>query len=264
MAMAGSLALALATLFTPRDSRLRQETLRAFGSWTLFWSVPLTAWALVYYQAIPTEMMANLPVAFGTLVWADKYETLLVLTIGVALVTILLSLWAAVRAPRAISLVWLVPFLCLALLLGQFERARQFIRKPYVLAYYMYSNGVVANEAPHLAKTGLLANYAWARTTDITDENRVQAGREVFLLACSRCHTLNGSNSITGNLTRLYPGQTWNSDVIDAYVKNIHGARIYMPPFPGTAAERGALAVYLARLQEASDRIPSNASTARN
>jgi mono/diheme cytochrome c family protein len=264
MVMAGSLALALSTAFTSRGSLLRGEMVRVFGSWTLFWTVPLTVWALVYYQAIPTEMMANLPVAFGTLVWADKYQTLLWLTVGVALLTTVVNLWAVLKPAKATTFVWLIPFICVSLLVGQFERARQFIRKPYVLAHYMYSNGVVASEAPYVAKTGLLANCAWSRTRIITDENRVEAGREVFLLACSRCHTLHGANSIRGNLARLYPGQTWSADVIDAYVRNIHGARAYMPPFPGTQPERAALAVYLTRLQETGDRIPSNASTARN
>jgi len=146
----------------------------------------------------------------------------------------------------------------------QFDRTRQFIRKPYVLAYYMYSNGVRPHESAYLVKTGLLANSAWAAHRSVSAENRIQAGREVFLIACSRCHTLNGANSVTANLARLYPGQNWSPEIIDSYIRNINGARPYMPPFPGNAAERGALAAYLAKLQTNSDRIPSNASIGRN
>ena len=264
MMMAGSLALALCTAFTAKGSTLRIEAVRSFAGWTLFWTVPLTVWALVYYQAIPIEMMVNLPVAFGTQAWAGSYALLLELTLAVALVGIGFNLWAVLKPHRAYSFVWLVPFLCVCLVMSQFERTRQFIRKPYVLAYYMYSNGVRPHESAYLVKTGLLANSAWAANRTVSAENRVQAGREVFLIACSRCHTLNGANSVTANLARLYPGQTWNPEIIDSYIRNINGARSYMPPFPGNAAERAALAAYLAKLQTTSDRIPSNASIGRN
>jgi len=264
MAMAGSLALALGAFFTSPRTALRKESVRTFAGWTLFWIVPMTIWSLVYYQAIPAEMAVNLPVAFGTQAWANQYDLLIKLTLAVGLIGVGLNLWALIKPARTWAFVWIVPFLCICLLVSQFERTRQFIRKPYVLAYYMYSNGARVQEAPYLAKTGLLANSAWAANRTITADNRVQAGRDVFLLACSRCHTLNGSNSITRNLSRLYPGQTWKPEAIDSYVRSIHGARPYMPPFPGTAAERAALAAYLAKLQTTSDQIPSNASISRN
>jgi len=264
MAMAGSLALALAVLFTGRKTDLRSESVRHFAGWTLFWIVPLTLWSLVYYQAIPAEMMTNLPVAFGTQAWAVHYGLLLKFTLAVALISLGVNVWALVRPRSAWSFIWVVPFLSICLLIAQFERTRQFIRKPYVLAYYMFSNGVRIDEAPYLAKTGLLANSAWTINRTVSPDNRTEAGREVFLLACSRCHTINGANSIRTNLSRLYPGQTWSEEAIEGYVKNIHGARPYMPPFPGTAAERKALASYLAALQTKSDRIASNASIPRN
>jgi len=264
MMMAGSLALALCTAFTRKQTALRAEAVRSFAGWTLFWTVPMCIWALVYHQAIPIEMMVNLPVAFGTQAWAGSYTLLLQLTLGVGLVGIAFNLWALLKPARAYSFVWLVPFLCVCLLMSQFERTRQFIRKPYVLAYYMYSNGVRPHESAYLVKTGLLANSAWAAHRSVSAENRIQAGREVFLIACSRCHTLTGANSVTANLARLYPGQNWSPEIIDSYIRNINGARPYMPPFPGNAAERGALAAYLAKLQTNSDRIPSNASIGRN
>lgn len=264
MIMAGSLALALCTAFTAKRTALRNEAVKTFAGWSLFWTVPLCIWALVYFQAIPLEMMVNLPVAFGTQVWAGSYNLLLQLTLGVGLVAVAFNLWALLRPARAYSFVWVVPFLCVCLLVSQFERTRQFIRKPYVLANYMYSNGVRTHESAYLVKTGLLANSAWAANRTVSAENRVQAGRDVFLIACSRCHTLNGANSVTANLARLYPGQNWNPEIIDGYIRNINGARPYMPPFPGNAAERAALAAYLAALQNNSDRIPSNASIEGN
>jgi cytochrome c len=254
MVLAGSLVLALGALFTVRSCELRRRLVRAVCGWTLFWIVPAVAWALVYYRAVPAEMLANLPVAFGTQAWAGAFGRLLTLTWIVAAVGLGVNLLGMWRPGRLRAWVWLAPFVSFSLLMGQFERSRQFIRKPYVLAYYMYSNGVRVGDAPYLAKTGVLANSVWASHTAVTPENKVQAGRDVFMIACSRCHTLNGVNSITGNLSRMYPGsQPWQAEAIDRYVKTIHGARPYMPPFPGNAEERSALAAYLAALQKVRD-----------
>jgi hypothetical protein len=253
LALAGSLALALTTAFTARGSLLRHQAVRVFSGWTLFWTVPMIAWGLVYHRAIPSEMLPNMAVAFGTQAWADKFGFLWALTLLVAGVIVLVNLWGLWRPSTATAFVWLLPILCFGLLVGQFERARQFIRKPYVIGFYMFSNGVRVSDVPYILKTGLLSNSVWSSEGSVNDQNKIQAGREVFMLACSRCHTLNGINAIRSNLTNLYPGQRWEADIIDTYLKNIHGARAHMPPFVGTAAERNALAEYLVTLQDRRD-----------
>jgi len=257
LALAGSLALALSIAFTRNDRALRAQAIRWFSGWTLFWSIPVAIASLLYYAVIPQEMMANMPVAFGTIAWASQYAILLKITLATAAAVILVSVWGVVRPGWGGAVTWIIPFACLALLLGQFERARQFVRKPYVLAYYMYSNGVRVNESAYLVKTGLLPNANWTSERGVGADNKIPAGRDIFMIACSRCHTINGLNSIKGNLARLYPGQVWQETVIDAYIKNIHGARAYMPPFPGTVEERGALAAYLVRLQSSHDVVVS-------
>ena len=257
LALAGSLALVLALIFTRDDKRLRTQAIRWFSGWTLFWSLPLSTASLLYYAVIPTEMMASMPVAFGTIAWAAQYAMLLKIALLAAVAVVAVSLWGVLQPSRAVAVTWIVPFVCLALLLAQFERTRQFIRKPYVLAYYMYSNGVRVNESAYLVKTGLLANASWSSERSVGTGNKIQAGRDVFMIACSRCHTVNGLNSISGNLARLYPGQAWQEPVIDAYIKNIHGARPYMPPFPGNPQERTALAAYLVNLQTSHDVVDS-------
>jgi len=257
LALAGSLALALALVFTRHDRRLRTQAIRWFSGWTLFWSLPVAIASLLYYAVIPREMMASMPVAFGTIAWAGQYAMLLKVAIGAAAAVLVVSLLGVLKPSRAVAATWIVPFVCLALLLGQFERARQFIRKPYVLAYYMYSNGVRVNESAYLVKTGLLPNASWTSERSVGPGNKLQAGRDVFMIACSRCHTVNGLNSIKENLARLYPGQAWQEAAVDAYIKNIHGARAYMPPFPGNTEERAALAAYLTNLQTSHEVVNS-------
>jgi len=251
---AGSLALALALPFTEKGSKLRSEATRIFCGWTLFWVVPMIIWSAVYYRAIPVEMLVNLPVAFGTQAWAGYYGLLLKVAAGITALLIGLCLWGLWQPKRTNAAVWILPIICFAILMGQFERTRQFIRKPYVIGFYMFSNGIRVSDVPYILKTGVLANSLWTRHTTVTPENKVEAGRDVFMIACSRCHTLNGMNSVSSNLARLYPGQAWwNAGAIDTYIKNIHGARPHMPPFAGTAAERSALAAYLATLYDRRD-----------
>jgi len=100
-----------------------------------------------------------------------------------------------------------------------------------------------------LRRDGILKHAVYAGVRDIRSDNQTVAGREVFQLTCTRCHTVKGVNGIRAQLVRMYGDQRWNADVIAAYLENMHGARYFMPPFPGNQEELTALAVYLASLQ---------------
>ena len=257
MAMAGSLALALSMAFTARGSELRGQAVRGFSGWTLFWLVPTFVGAIAYYHAIPEGMLGNMPVALGTQAWESRYDMLVQWTFLGVLIVVAVSLWGLWRPGRAHSVVWVVPIVILFGLISYFERAREFIRKPYVVGYYMYSSGIRVADVPYLMKSGVLANSLWARNREVTEANKIDAGREVYTALCSRCHTLNGINPISGNFRALYPGQEeWDPGAIEAFLKNMHGARPFMPPFVGTAAERSALAAYLATLDTERDIPP--------
>jgi mono/diheme cytochrome c family protein len=83
----------------------------------------------------------------------------------------------------------------------------------------------------------------------VTEENASTAGAEVFRLTCTRCHTVSGVNSIADRLDDLYGSGDWERDTVKYYVLGMHTARPFMPPFPGTDREAGALADYLVDLQ---------------
>jgi len=257
MAMAGSLALALTSAFTRKGSELRSEAVRGFSGWTLFWLLPTLVGGLIYYHVIPLGMLGNMPVAFGTQAWENRFGMLVGVTFAAVVVTGLVTLWGLLRPHRARATVWIVPLVMLCAVMGLFERAREFIRKPYAVGYYMYANGIRVGDVPYLLKTGLLANSEWTANREVTAQNRVEAGRDMFMVSCSRCHTLNGINAVGDNLSRMYPGpEPWDADTIEAFLKNIHGARAFMPPFVGTVEERGALAAYLSTLKDRRDIPP--------
>ena len=84
----------------------------------------------------------------------------------------------------------------------------------------------------------------------VNGDDPVRAGREVFQIACSRCHTLEGVNSLRANLERIYGrDRAWDAGVVDRYMASMFAARPFMPPFPGTVEERRDLAEFLVSLQ---------------
>ncbi|MFG1271394.1 c-type cytochrome [Xanthobacter flavus] len=84
----------------------------------------------------------------------------------------------------------------------------------------------------------------------------MQAGKDVFMTTCSRCHTGHGVNSITGHLQRMFGDQPWKSELTAGYIENMHEAQPFMPPFPGTARELELMGAYLGHLQHNSAPIP--------
>ena len=115
----------------------------------------------------------------------------------------------------------------------------------------MYANGLLVDEYPLYQQTGLLANTPYSAIKEITGENKTEAGEAVFNIACTRCHTTHGVNSVVRNFELMYEeDKPLEVEAMKAYMKNMHNVRYYMPPFPGNDAELDALAVYIARQQE--------------
>jgi mono/diheme cytochrome c family protein len=254
MMAAGLAALFLAFFFTRDDDELRSRAVRWMSLWSLAW-LPLAAGgALWYWRAIPDWMAANVPVALGTQRFAAWYDQLLavlaVMVAAVLLVAVAGTLFPR-RMPRAALL---VPFAATVVLLGSFERVREFIRKPFVIGEYMYANGLRAADYPLFKEEGILRHATYTAVREVTDDNRVAAGAEVFRLSCTRCHTATGVNAVTDRLRAMYGPGEWDRDTVTYYLLGMHTARPFMPPFPGTEREAGALADYLLDLR--GDRKP--------
>ncbi|HQD35520.1 MAG TPA: hypothetical protein PKV92_00300 [Thermodesulfovibrio thiophilus] len=126
--------------------------------------------------------------------------------------------------------------------IGGFEYMREYARKPYVIYEYMYSSSIMVSDEERLNKEGLLKYAKWSKIKEMTEENKLETGREIFNLQCLSCHTVGGvKNDIIektrgftyfGVLTQLY-GQ---GKVLD-----------YMPKFIGTEKEIEALATFIVK-----------------
>ena len=249
MAAAGWMALFLAFFFTRKDADLRPQVLRWLSLWGLAWLPLVVAGSLWYWKVIPAWMAENVPVAIGTqrfASWYDQLLVILVVMVGAVLVTAVAGTLLPRRVPRVALL---VPFAMTLVLLGSFERVREFIRKPYVIGDYMYANGIRVDDYPLFKEEGILRHATYTTVREISEGNHVEAGAEVFKLSCTRCHTATGINSVTDRLRDLYGSGQWDRDTIKYYLIGMHTARRFMPPFPGNDAEAGALAEYLVDLR---------------
>jgi mono/diheme cytochrome c family protein len=235
--------------FTREDEPIRDQSIRLAAGWTLAWIPLWVAGAWWYWTAVPAAMKANADVALLTQAfsqWHTDFVGLMEGTVGVIAWFCVFALRMPHRFPRYALL---LPFVLSIWMLGHFERVREFIRKPYVIAGYMYSNGVRVEELPVYQRDGILPYATYAKVRQVTPLNEREAGHEVFMIACSRCHTTDGVNNVVTKLGRMFGSTPWDRDQLVGFIQGMHITRTFMPPFPGNDAEAEALAVYLKSLQ---------------
>jgi mono/diheme cytochrome c family protein len=115
----------------------------------------------------------------------------------------------------------------------------------------MYANGILVDEYPLYQQSGLLKNSPYSSISEITEENKLKAGEEVFNLACTRCHTTHGINSVVVKFEKMYGTENpLNIEAMKVYMESMHNVRYYMPPFPGNKSELNALAWYIQHQQQ--------------
>ena len=212
--------------------------------------VPLLGWVLV---AVPERarvfLMGGAPVmtifhAFG------------MASFGILTLAALLSLWRRDYRPSTLGATLLV--LLAFVSLGSFEFVREGIRKPFLIDGFMYSTGVTTARAAEvdtvatLARTrqvGILHVAPWALPPGKTlkELGPVTKGESVYRAACLRCHSVDGYNAIRP----LVRG--WRRATVRDLLEKMNEVKASMPPFPGTDAEKEALADYLVTLNPAAE-----------
>ena len=215
-----------------------------------------------YWGRIPDTMKANSSVALLTqefMSWHGQFQSLLGWTILVFAFIGLGGLGSSFLIPR-----WalLVPSFMGIWLLGHFERAREFMRKPWVIGEYMYSNGVHKDELAFLQSEGLLKHATYAKHREVTEANKVECGKDVFMLACSRCHSTTGLNGVIEKFTAMYGAdKDWDSSGMALFIKGMHQTRTFMPPFPGNDKEAAALVAFIQQVRATRESLPGAQST---
>lgn len=154
MVVGGVFGLMLITLFTENGTSIRKRAIRSASAWILCWAPLSLAGAVYYYGVMPSAMTANMSTAVGTMDFSQYYDLLRYVIGGAIFLVVLLSVTgliksSLVRFPFAL-------FCCLTVFgfLGIFERVREFIRKPYVIGGYMYSNLLKEEDYPLYKRDG--------------------------------------------------------------------------------------------------------------
>jgi len=121
---------------------------------------------------------------------------------------------------------------------GGSEFLRESVRKPYTLYGYMYGNSLRPDEYPVIAeKGGLLPNAIFVKNRQATVS--VDAGEDVFRVACRGCHALDGYKGLRDSFSGM------DRQFAENVITRLQYMRGKMPPFPGTETEAKALAAWL-------------------
>jgi len=258
---AGMFVLFAIHFLSRKNDPAREATIRLTCTWSLAWVPVLLAGSVWYRTVVPGWMFDNAPVALTTQAFTTWYDTLLEALLLAMVGIVAVSLWGLAKPRSMPAPVMLVPLVLAFTLLGSFERVREFIRKPYVIEEYMYANGIRVEDYPLLLEEGVLAHATYASTRTITKENELEAGQDVFMLTCTRCHTTVGVNGVVGKLEDMYGSSEWNAQTVQAFIRNMHNARPYMPPFPGNDDELAALVSYVSSQRAFPSGLPGAQST---
>ena len=239
----------LTTVYTEHE-HFRRKMLKYCTKWLLLPFLGLIPTAIWYFYSVPAGFRE---ISF---VLNRSTENYLGMIIGASIFIFMTGIMLSVfrfRALQRMAAFFLIPVGLLWM--GVFEYSRETARKPYVIAQHLYSNSIFKADVPRLDKEGILKNAKWTTIKEITPENKLEAGREIFNLECLSCHTVNGVRNDIIPLTQGFPYRG-----MVAQLTGMGKIRGYMPPFIGTEEEKEALALYISTVlneHEVVTKVPS-------
>ena len=225
----------LITAVHQKDRAFREKVVRYSAGWILAPFLLMVASAYWYVKALPDAQESMILYKASELVpFIRAFLTLTPILVVGALVM-------AIRMPRKFKrplayVVVLIGFLHMA----SFEFIREGGRRPYVIHGHMYSNSILMEEVDLINSQGILKTAKWTQYKEITPENVLKAGEEIFRIECSCCHSRGGLLNDIMPLTASFPLLG-----MDTQLAGQGKVVQYMPPFMGTAEERMALARYI-------------------
>lgn len=232
--IAGLFGLMTATFM--RDRQTRTALLRYSAFWMLLPAALFLGSAWWYRQALPPELQQLI---FQNMPELKKYIGTFYAVAGVIIIGGLLM---AVGLPRAMTRPVAIVMLVTGLLqIGAFEFIREGGRRPYIIRDYMYSTAILKKDMGAVAEQGVLTRAKWVMHKQITPENRMAAGRELFNILCLPCHSIGGPLNDIRKLSKNYT--TFGMNAFLSGVGKLNN--MYMPPFAGTELERETLASFI-------------------
>ncbi|MBF0594010.1 MAG: cytochrome ubiquinol oxidase subunit I [Candidatus Omnitrophica bacterium] len=247
--LAGIWALVTCSRIGPDKPQLKTE----FIQWTAQWLLPLfvtmpflVAW---YWHQVPETQRVLLTLGINTV--APGMFTMVTRMVIVLLVTSVTMMgvvyFSALRSPVDFSLPQAAVVVLLAMsLVGSFEYTREMLRKPYIIAEHMYSNGIRKSAVERLNKEGYLTHTLWVNKSAAPTLAR---GEAMYRGQCMSCHTRDGYRPTRTLLAGRDRAAIGNFLTVLHEHKPDSPYYRFMPPLVGTEEEIKALGDYLETLE---------------
>jgi mono/diheme cytochrome c family protein len=213
-------------------SATRDRLVRWASGWTLIGAIALPACLAWYFATLPGFSK----VYFSGQFTATKHGLRGGIAFACTLILIaLISAWK----PRTMRIpLMTVATICALGLMGSGEYMREFVRKPWVINGVIYANDIRSDAIAPMQADGAAAHAKFVAV----DARATDYGRQLFVLQCSACHSIDGYRSLRKRVSG------WDAEFAKEMLAHMDKTRAPMPQFGGNEADRVALGNYLASL----------------
>lgn len=173
------------------DEAERGRLARYLGAWMLAGSVIAYAGYRWWEVSLPEPVLALFRGESPLLPSLASTRSLALWALTVALVVGGVLLVVIPRAARTATIA--VVAIAAFAFFGGYERLREGARKPFLIHSHLFSNGLAIDDIEAINDRGIAARSLWPALFCGTPEG---AGREIFLVQCASCHTLDGYQAI--------------------------------------------------------------------
>ncbi|MBU2618798.1 MAG: cytochrome ubiquinol oxidase subunit I [Proteobacteria bacterium] len=218
-----------------KEEAFRLRMVRYCAAWLLAPFLLFLASAWWYVQALPEPQQAWIAN------FSPELAPFLTIFLWASVLLFLGGLLMVIRLPKTATRSLAVVLLLLGITyMGAFEYIREGSRRPFTLYGHIYANSILVKDLDAVQAKGILASAKWT-DKEITAENRLLVGRQLFNIMCSPCHSVGGPMRDIKKMSAKY-------ESVYAMEAEISGqGRLIrcMPPFVGNTQERHALASYI-------------------
>jgi cytochrome bd-type quinol oxidase subunit 1 len=236
------------------DGPLKTRLVRWSARWVVPAYVLMPVFFVWYLFTVPESHRALMSLGISTIgagafTMVTRMSLITVMTSATMAGVVFFFAWLS---PRTLSRGQALGVLFLALMAtGSTESVREFLRKPFVINGYLYSNGVHIKDVEGLNAGGYLASSPWVSEATVATSTTLptpEMGARMFQGQCLACHTMDGYRS----LRRLLADR--DGKAIGNILAMLHDHKPdspyskFMPPLVGTPVEIEALRQYLDRM----------------
>lgn len=244
----GALCAISYLLFRKKDRDFRKDGVAFFSKILFLTLIPLGLSLWWYFAVVPSSFKTHALFSVLTSHFSQQPGIFWIVN-GAGVALIMCFCIGGARRSVTFAKILVIPALIVMIgFVSEYERIREFIRGPYLIPGYMYSNQILLSESLFLKKDGMLKNASWFHMT-AQDPTEVEEGAYLFASNCSVCHTIGGINNIADRVR----GRT--EDGITAILGHTNEMVPFMPPFSGTERERLSLAKFLSQVSQDGSRF---------